>query len=400
MKQIVIRRALWILTCTICLVSCSGNPFDSYKIQKGTFHQTIVESGELAAVETKAFILPRYGDYWYEMKIIGLLEHGTEVKAGDSVIQLDPTEVKKVIIDLEAQLETEQANMDKLLVNQSNRRTELETNLKTGLAQFNLKKLEMEYTKFESNQIRKTKELEFDQEKIALDKTKRAIEFNKIIEKNDLIIQKIRINQMKKNIKSAKDVLPKLTIRTPIPGIFQIARSRRNRGQLKIGDEIYQGANMGNVPNLEKMKVETQVNEFDYEKVELGQKVVVRLDALPDVTFDGEVSLIEKLCYKKDPKSKQKVFDVEVVILDKDERLKPGMTVSCEFYCKELRNVYYVPLNCVDTTQTGHCVYLKKGNGYLPVRVKLGPANNTQIVLYGDFKKGQRLVPVDEIIKD
>lgn len=388
------------LILSLFLAACSGNPFDSYKIQKGTFHQTIIESGELAAIDTKAFILPRYGDYWYEMKIIGLLDHGTEVKAGDSVIQLDPSEVKKVIIELEGQLETEQANMDKLLVNQSNRRTELETNLKNGLAQFNLKKLEMEYTKFESNQIRKTKELEFEQEKIALEKTKRAIEFNKIIEKNDLIIQKIRINQMKKNIKSAYDVLPKLTIRTPIPGIFQIARNRRNRTQLKIGDQIYQGANMGNVPNLSKMKVETQVNEFDYEKVEVGQKVIVRLDALPDVSFDGEVSLIEKLCYRKEDKSKQKVFDVEVTLLDQDERLKPGMTVSCEFFCKELRNVVYVPLNCIDTTSTGHCVYLKKGSGYIPVPVKIGPANNTQIVIYGDFKKGQRLVPVDDIKKD
>jgi len=382
------------------LVSCSGNPFDSYKIQRGTFNQTVIESGELAAVETKAFTMPRYGDYWYQMKIIGLLDHGTEVKAGDSIIQLDPSEVKKVIIDLEGQLETEQANMDKLLVNQSNRRTELDANLKNGLASFNLKKLEMEYTRFESSQIRKTKELEFKQEEIALDKIKRSIDFNKIIEKNDLIIQRIRINQMKKNIKSAYEVLPRLTIRTPISGIFQIARNRRNRSVLKIGDQIYQGANMGNVPNLTKMKVETQINEFDYQKISAGQKVLVRLDALPEVSFKGEVTLIEKLCYRKDQKSKQKVFDVEVRILEQDERLKPGMTVSCEFFCKELKNVVYVPLNCVDTTKTGHCVYLKKGNGYIPVNVKTGPSNNTQIVIYGDFKKGQRLVPVEETQKD
>ncbi|MCX6307381.1 MAG: hypothetical protein NTY32_00650 [Bacteroidia bacterium] len=81
------------------LVSCSGHSFDSYKIQKGTFYQTVIETGELAAVETKAFVMPRYGDYWYEMKIIGLLDHGTEVKAGDSIIQLDPSEVKKVTIE-------------------------------------------------------------------------------------------------------------------------------------------------------------------------------------------------------------------------------------------------------------------------------------------------------------
>ncbi|MCX6307380.1 MAG: hypothetical protein NTY32_00645, partial [Bacteroidia bacterium] len=162
--------------------------------------------------------------------------------------------------------------MEKLLVNHSNKRSELETSMKNGQASFNLKKLEMEYTKFESKQIRKTKELEFEQEKIALAKIKRSIAFNKIVEKNDLIIQKIKINQKKKNIKNAYDVLPRLTIRTPNSGIFQIARNRRSRTMLKIGDQIYQGTNMGNVPNLTKMKVETQINEFDYQKISVGQK--------------------------------------------------------------------------------------------------------------------------------
>jgi len=55
------------------------------------------------------------------------------------------------------------------------------------------------------------------------------------------------------------------------------------------------------------------------------------LDALPKVIFDGEVTYIGKLCRLKERNSRQKVFDVEVTIRKPDERLKPGMTVSCEF---------------------------------------------------------------------
>ncbi|MBV5343024.1 hypothetical protein JZU68_05250, partial [bacterium] len=69
----------------------------------------------------------------------------------------------------------------------------------------------------------------------------------------------------------------------------------------------------------------------DFLHVKLGQKVKVRLDALPKVVFNGEVSHVGKLCRLKDEKSKQKVFDVEVKMLVSDERLKPGMTVSCEY---------------------------------------------------------------------
>ena len=88
---------------------------------------------------------------------------------------------------------------------------------------------------------------------------------------------------------------------------------------------------MANVPELEFMKVNTQVNETDFLKIAVGQKVAVRLDALPKVMFEGEVSYIGKLCRLKDQKSRQRVFDVEVRIVEPDERLKPGMTVSCEF---------------------------------------------------------------------
>lgn len=379
------------------LVSCSNQPFNTYKIEKGTFSQTIVETGELAAIDTRSFTMPRFGEYWYEMKIIGMLDHGTVVKAGDSIIQLDPTDVKKVIIDLEGELETQEATLEKLIVNQSNRISELKTNLKNGEASFNLKKLEMEFSRFESDQIRKIKELEFEQEKIALSKINRSLDFNQIIAFNDLKIQKTRVNQLKRDLKSAYAVLPKLTIRTPISGIFQIAINRRTRNMVKIGEQVYQGNNMGNVPNLTRMKVTTSVNENDFFKISLGQKVVVRLDAIPDVSFKGEISTIGKLCHLKDDKSRQKVFDVEVKLLAFDERLKPGMTVSCEFYCKELKNVTFVPLNCVDTTETGNCIYLQKGNGYLPINVKTGQANNTHIVIIGNFQKGQKIIPVNEI---
>jgi hypothetical protein len=100
---------------------------------------------------------------------------------------------------------------------------------------------------------------------------------------------------------------------------------------LVLGDMMYCGYSMGNVPELKRMKVTTFINENDFLKLQVGQKVAVRLDATPTIKFDGEVAYIGKLCRLKEQNSKQKGFDVEVRILEPDERLKPGMTVSCEF---------------------------------------------------------------------
>ncbi|MDD4921101.1 MAG: efflux RND transporter periplasmic adaptor subunit [Bacteroidales bacterium] len=381
------------------LVSCGGQPIKTFQIKKGPFRQTIVESGELAAIDTRSFVLPSYGRYWYQMKIIGLLDHGTEVKAGDSIIQLDPVDVKKYIINVETDLAAQKASLQKLIVNQDTKLNQMESNLKSEQASFDLRKLEMESSRFESERIRKIKELEFRQAKITLSKAEKNFKFNKIIASNELKIQKIRVKQAEKEVRSAYAVLPKLTIRTPISGIFQVAKSRNSNNMIKIGDQIFQGNNMGNVPNLTWMKVNTTVNENDFYKLSIGQKVEVRLDAVAKLKFKGEVISIGKLCHLKEAKSRQRVFDVEVKLLVSDHRLKPGMTVSCEFYCKELPNVTYIPLNCVENTESGNFIYLKKEGDFLRTEVETGPANNTHIVIRGGYKEGQEVAPVNQFVQ-
>jgi HlyD family secretion protein len=315
----------------LAVSSCSKIADNEATLSADNKGNRIVETGELAAIDSRSFVLQRYGRHWYQMKVIGLLKHGTVVKAGDSIIQLDPTEIKKYIIDRESELETQMATFEKIKVDQSNRRSDLESNMKNEIATFNLRKLELESSRFESDRIKKIKQLEFEQAKITFEKVKRVYELNKIRESSDLKIQRIRVERLKDELKSAYDLLPTLTIRTPISGIFQVAYNRRTNSMVKVGDDLYQGTNMGNVPDLTWMKVNTTVSENDFLKIKNGLKVIVRLDALPKVSFDAEVIYISKLCRLKDEKSKQKVFDVEVKILKPDERLKPGMTVNCEF---------------------------------------------------------------------
>ncbi len=330
MKKILAKICL-ISAVSFCLFSCGNKTNKDSGDEKNPEGKTIIETGELAAVNSKAFVMPRFGRYWYEMRIIGILDHGEIVAEGDSIIQLDPTEIKKFIIDRESDLETQLASLEKMHVDQDNKTSESESKIRSEIASFNLKKIELESSRFESERYRKIKELEFEQSKINLDKEKQKFELSKIIFANDLKIQEIRIKQKKDEIENAYAILPALTLRTPISGVFQIATNRRTGALVKVGDNIFQGQNLANVPELKWMKVNTYINENDFLKIRTGQKVAVRLDALPKVTFNGEIAYIGKLCYKKDNKSRQKVFDVEVKILEPDERLKPGMTVSCEF---------------------------------------------------------------------
>ena len=316
------------------LIACKGGTFGHDDTLQNN-ERPLVETGELSAVQTKAFVLPRLGRFG-SFRIIGIEEHGKQIQPGDSVIQLDPTDVTKYIVERETALESQLASLEKMLVNQENRDSETESTIKSELATYELRKLTLEAAQFESERTKQIKQLEFEQATIALNLATRKLELNAIINENDLKIQQIRVDQIKKDIQNAYNILPQLTVRTTIPGIFQITRNWRSGQLLQVGDEVWRGNAMASVPDLTWMKVDTQINENDFLRIKVGDKVLVRLDALPEVSFEGWVSNIGLFCHAKDPtKPRHKVFDVEVRIKVSDERLKPGMTVSCEFIPSE-----------------------------------------------------------------
>lgn len=324
------KRIVRFLLLAPLLVACKGGIFSDDNVAE-VAQRTIVETGELSAVRTKAFVLPRFGRFG-SFRIIGLAEHGKVIEVGDSVIQLDPTDVTKYIIERETALESQLASLEKMLVNQDNRDSQAESTIKSELATYELRRLAYEAAQFESERTKKIKELEFQQANIQLYLAKRRLELNAIINENDLKIQQIRVNQIKKDIQNAYNIIPQLTVRSSAPGIFQIAYNRRTRQLFQIGDEVWHGNTMASVPDLTWMRVRTQINENDFLRIKEGDKVIVRLDALPEVPFEGYISYIGLFCHPKDSNNpRHKVFDVEVNLLVSDERLKPGMTVSCEF---------------------------------------------------------------------
>jgi HlyD family secretion protein len=397
-KMPMFKLIIPLLLCVVLFFqSCSEKAEQGMRVERGDFVQTITETGELEAVNAKTFVMPRFGRYWYEMKIIGLLEHGSVVEAGDSLIQFDPSEIKKFIIDRETELETQKANLEKTYVEIENRKSDIRSTLQSEQAAFDLKKLEVEQYKFESEKVREVKELEFEQAKIRLDKAKTRAMYQEIIAENQLQIQKIRVKRIENQVKDAHEIIPNLTMRTPIPGIFQIATKRHSHEMLQLGDEVRMGRQLGSVPDLTWMKVNTMVDETDFLKVYPGQPVKVRLDAMPDVVFDGKITYMSKLCRLKDREGSQKVFDLEVKLNVSDERLKPGMTVSCEFICADLEDVVQAPLECVDFNEGRSFVYLKRSGKTIKQEVQTGAANNTHVVIEGNVEPGQRLIPLNQL---
>lgn len=372
------------------LISCNTQSKDSeFEVKKGHFKASVIESGELQAINAVSINMPPIGfRYGWQFKIIDLVENGTIVTAGENIAKIDQASVRKRIIDLETRLNLEDANLNKLIIQQSNKKRSLETSLEEEQANFELKKLEVETFKFESPQKQNVKKLEFEQVKINKEKAIRNIQRQKIIRKNQIMIQTMKVDQIKLNIKEANKAIKQLDIISPINGIVQLKRNRRTNQNYKIGDEMHLGQSFALVPDINLMKVKTSINEMDYKKIKIGQKVNVRLDALPSVIFKGELCLLGKLSKPKERDSKIKVFDAEITILNNDERLKPGMTVSCEIIYADHENALYVNNDCLLRENGKYYIFPKKNKRQ---EVHVGFSNNKYTHILDDLEKGQNL---------
>jgi len=379
-------------------VSCSKVKNDAFTVITGSFKQSIIEAGELEAVRASYIMMPSISyQYGYQFKIIGMAEHGKSVHKRDSVIKLDPTSIYKYILDGEDRLENELAAAKKQSVQSENNLQELNAQMKSEQASYDLKKLELERSKFDTEVKKRIQELEFQQATIRLNKVKRNLELKPKLDNYDKRIQRIKVIQRETDLKNANEALKKLLLRSPIDGIFQVAMNifTQNPQNWKIGDSPYQGQMIASIPDLTKMKANTYINEAEISKVKPGMKVIVRLDALPSVPFNGILTDISKICFTRE---REKVFNVTVEIAESDLRLKPGMTVNCEYILYESDNELFVPNNCLLREMGNSYVFLKKGGSPRKIEVMAGVSNSNHTIIKGEVKPGQKLVPFSDVL--
>jgi HlyD family secretion protein len=376
--------------------SCGRNQNGGYSVMNGPFRQSVIETGELQAVNASYLVMPRINYiYGYNLKLVGLAEHGKTVHKGDLVIRVDPSTVQKYIIEKRESLETEKAATNKLQAQLTNNLQDLKAQIRNEQASYDIKKLGVQKSGFESAGIRKVMELEFRQAEIRLNKLKRNLELRPKLDSLDFRIQRIKVMQKENEVKAAQDALEKLSVLSPLEGIFVVEENWNTGQTIKVGDAVYSGEPVAMIPDIRSMKVKGFVQENDISKIKSDINVIVRLDALPAIPFHGKISKIGKVCIERDSK---KIFPAEVLISESDLRLKPGMTVSCEYITFESKDDMYVPNNCILSENKHYYLFIKKRGKIIKTEVKTGPSNNMYTIVSGDIKQGQSLELPENIL--
>lgn len=137
------------------------------------------------------------------------------------------------------------------------------------------------------------------------------------------------------------------TIYSPMAGT--VTRLSVEKGEKVVGTEMMQGTEMLRISDLSVMNAVVDVDENDIVLVDIGDTAYVEIDAFPNRKFLGEVIEIGHSAQVSSLGAQDQVtnFEVKVRLLEKNAKLRPGMSCNVEINTKTKHNVLSVPLQAV-----------------------------------------------------
>ncbi len=196
------------------------------------------------------------------------------------------------------------------------------------------------------------------------------------------------------------------TIESPIDGV--VTARRIELGETAVpGIQNQPGTVLLTISDMSKIEAEMEVDEASIPTVKLGQKAVVRIDAYPNRTFDGQVTEVGGSPILKANVNEAIKFKVKVWIKDPPLTIKPGLSAQADIFTGSRDNVVAIPIQALITReikpkageklQPGaprdeEGVYLAEGGKSRFVPVKTGLLGELNVEVTEGLKGGERVI--------
>jgi multidrug efflux pump subunit AcrA (membrane-fusion protein) len=380
---IILPIILIIILASVFIVPDDENP--EYTVKKGTFVIDINSKGEIKAIDS--YVIKAPTNIWGNARIVRMIPEGEFVKPGDFLIQFDAAEFTQRLQEAQNALETAEANHESKLANIKKQMADMESQLK--IEEYNLEQTRLRAMNAIYEAENKRKEIEYTL-KIA------EITYRQLIEKIDaskrintasLRQSELQVEQAMIKLQKAREDLKKLTLTSPASGLVvykEIWDGSGEMSKVKVGSSPWRGQPLLEIPDQSGMKVVTTVNEVDISRLSIGLPVKIKLDAIADTTYTGKLAVIAALAHR-DRRTKKNIFDVEVTINEPDERLKPGLSASCQIIVDEIADTLFIPIDALVTKDNQTGVYSAKGEF---ITIQTGKTNSDFVIVQKGLKDG------------
>jgi HlyD family secretion protein len=361
------------------------------EVRRDDLVQGVEVTGTLAAVDSAYVRPPQIPDMWNQ-KIAYLAPEGAEVRAGTPVLKLDDSELQKKLVEklgeassAEQELEKKEANLAQAKGDDELHLAEAEARRREGAMKAEVPPelvASHDLTQARSDLALAEREIAYVKERLRLAAQSGAAERAELADKRDRAAA--RVAEIRRQI-------GQMTVRAPRAGTVVYVGDRRGEKK-KVGDSVWEGEQVIEIPVLSRMRAEAFVDEADAGRVAVGQVVRLRLDAHPDSLFTGRVASVRGAVEQKNDAERQKVVGLTVELDQTDPlRMRPGMRFQGIAETGRVDHLLLMPSEAVLATAAGPLVYRKTLLGVEAVRPRLGRRNGQAVEVLSGLAPGDRV---------
>jgi RND family efflux transporter MFP subunit len=195
-------------------------------------------------------------------------------------------------------------------------------------------------------------------------------------------------DQAKADVELTKARMAQMEVRAPLSGVVVFV-SNNNQGPLnakpfKVGDNVYSGMNLAEIPDMTSLAMDAKVEETDRGRISVGKDVTVRVDALPELQIPAKVTQISPLAELSTDWPPTRSFRAYASLTNPDPRMRPGMNGGMDIIIDRLPKAISIPAKAIFTRDGKPVVFVAQGGGtYRATTVQLLARNPDEVAVSG-----------------
>jgi len=290
-------------------------------------------AGTVEATRARTVFVPRLaGQNAPTLVITHLIRAGSRVDAGDPLVEFDPQDQLRAaadrradVIDLDGQIQKKRSDQAIAQAKDQTAVTEAERDVSRAklkiLANDLISKVEAEKNT-----------LALEQANAKLDQLRRTSALRRLSEAADIKILEIQRARAQRALSYAESNAQLMSVKAPFPGLVVLKQvwKGNNMAEVGEGEEVRPGLPILDIVDASSMQVRAQVNQADVGTVAAGLPAKIRLDAYPELLFDGKIELVAPLGVASSMTPKVHTFIALVSIQGSSPQLMPDLSASVE----------------------------------------------------------------------
>jgi multidrug efflux pump subunit AcrA (membrane-fusion protein) len=365
------------------------------RVERRDFITTVSSRGELKSAQSVQVMAPRTPD----LKIVQLVETGSRISRGDIVVKFDAAAQEDRLLEQETSLRQVESEIKQLEAQHS--MADEQNEMAVMQSKYNLERAELEAGKQEilSEIVGLKNRIDVATAAGALNKAEVTVEATNLSQSADLARLQERLQKAIRDRDLSKQYLSSMELRSTVDGIVQVMNNNRAQGSFgtsrppfQEGDTVWTGAAIAQIPDLSSLEATFNIGEIDRGRVNQGQEVRLKVDAVPDARLEGEItwlSPIAALVFNTIPPGKS--FPALASIQKLDDRLRPGMSVTAEVIVERLPGVIVIPAKASFQIDGKPTVFVKEGQSFRPQPIEVQAHSGNEIVVSSGLEEGAEI---------